>query len=246
MSKRNDLKLFDNINISKNIITKQIANVESFSEEKINYLIEEAQRDLEDLSKKQDYSETINDNKNIQYSLSAWKNYHIDPIYISKIGNVNSLNPMILEKSYKVIDDRVDHLTEHKPSLSRKEKREEKEKTAGKDWFYMHKPELTQSLKTELKILKMRNVLDPKRHYKKDNNKELPKYFQIGTMIDDVLNTPIEDFFKKKTNTILDEILEDQDRRQYFKRKYNDIQKAKMSGKKAFYKKLKEKRNPFR
>jgi hypothetical protein len=55
----------------------------------------------------------------------------------------------------------------------------EKDKSAGKNWFDMPAPEMTEELKRDLNILRMRNVLDPKRHYKKNNSKKLPKYFQV-------------------------------------------------------------------
>ena len=55
----------------------------------------------------------------------------------------------------------------------------EKDKSAGKNWFDMPAPEMTEELKRDLNILQMRNVLDPKRHYKKNNSKKLPKYFQV-------------------------------------------------------------------
>lgn len=34
----------------------------------------------------------------------------------------------------------------------------------------------------------MRNVLDPKRHYKANDSNKLPKYFQVATMVDDPLD----------------------------------------------------------
>ncbi|KTW27358.1 hypothetical protein T552_02337 [Pneumocystis carinii B80] len=243
--KNEHLNSFNNSNISEKKNT-QIVNLEAHSEEDIEYLLEKAQENLERLSKEVPVSEKTKDFKDIRNSITALSNHqNIEPKYISTVGNVSSLNSLVFEKSYKVIYDDVNHVIEHEELLSRKEKRKKQEETAGKDWFYMPKPELTQSLKTQLQILKIRNVLDPKRHYKKDNSKKPPKYFQIGTTIDDVLNTPMEDFSKKKTNSILDEILEDQDKRQYFKRKYQEIQEIKTSGKKAYYKKLKERRKPF-
>ena len=39
--------------------------------------------------------------------------------------------------------------------------------------------EVTPEIKLDLQLLKMRNVLDRKRHYKKDDSKGLPKYFQV-------------------------------------------------------------------
>lgn len=43
----------------------------------------------------------------------------------------------------------------------------------------MKAPELTQELKGDLNILKMRGSLDPKRFYKKNDRDGFPKYFQV-------------------------------------------------------------------
>jgi len=40
--------------------------------------------------------------------------------------------------------------------------------------------EVTPEIKLDLQLLKMRNVLDRKRHYKKDESKGIPKYFQVS------------------------------------------------------------------
>lgn len=70
------------------------------------------------------------------------------------------------------------------PRLGKKAKKKlrkaEREKTKGKAWFGMGAPELTEETKRDLEVLQMRGAMDPKRFYKKNDHKELPKYFQIG------------------------------------------------------------------
>ena len=106
----------------------------------------------------------------------------------------------------------------------------------------MPKPEMTPQLKRDLQLLKMRHVLDPKRHYKKDNA-PLPKYLQTGTLIEGNTEYYSARLSKKeRKQTIADEILADVSSRAYYKRKYGEIQTSKMSGRKAFYKKVKEAR----
>ena len=51
--------------------------------------------------------------------------------------------------------------------------------TAGAKWFNMPAPDITPEIKRDLQLLKLRNVLDPKRFYKKDTDRKLPKYFQV-------------------------------------------------------------------
>ena len=45
----------------------------------------------------------------------------------------------------------------------------------------MPAPQLTQELKNDLKLLRMRNALDPARHYKTADAKALPRYFQVSS-----------------------------------------------------------------
>lgn len=57
--------------------------------------------------------------------------------------------------------------------------------TAGAAWGHMRAPELTAEAKRELLIVKMRGALDSKRFYRaSDNGKGLPKYFQLGTLVE--------------------------------------------------------------
>lgn len=56
----------------------------------------------------------------------------------------------------------------------------EREKSAGKNWFNMKAPEVTDEMKNDLEVLKMRSALDPKHFYKKNDFKSLPKYFQVS------------------------------------------------------------------
>jgi hypothetical protein len=109
----------------------------------------------------------------------------------------------------------------------------------------MPKTDLTPELRRDLQLLKMRNVLDPKRHYKKDNSKsDVPAFSQVGTIIEG----PTEFYSSRLKNkdrkqTMLEEVVSQEQDSGRFKRKYEDIAKTKTSGKKDFYKALKAKRN---
>ncbi|XP_027568476.2 deoxynucleotidyltransferase terminal-interacting protein 2 [Pipra filicauda] len=113
----------------------------------------------------------------------------------------------------------------------KKQRRAEREKTTGDGWFGMKAPEITSELKNDLKVLKMRASLDPKHFYKKNDRDGLPKYFQVGTVVD----SPI-DFYhsripkKQRKRTIVEELLADSEFRRYNKKKYQEI----MSEKAAF------------
>ncbi|KAJ3045211.1 hypothetical protein HDV00_011082 [Rhizophlyctis rosea] len=109
-------------------------------------------------------------------------------------------------------------------SKAEKKKLEKAKETAGPKWFNLPAPEMTEEIKRDLHILKSRGVLDPKRHYKKDTTKGLPKFFQIGTIVEGAA-----DFYsgrltrKERKQTIVDELMADQESRQYFKQKAEGI-----------------------
>lgn len=109
----------------------------------------------------------------------------------------------------------------------------------------MPKTELTTELGRDLKLLRMRSVLDPKRHYKKENgNSGLPEFSQVGTVIEG----PTEFFSaritkKERKRTFVGEALAVERETRHFETKYNNIQASKRSGKKSFYRSLRAKRN---
>ncbi|XP_052035280.1 deoxynucleotidyltransferase terminal-interacting protein 2 [Apodemus sylvaticus] len=123
-----------------------------------------------------------------------------------------------------------------------KQRRKERQKTAGNGWFGMKAPELTEELKNDLKALKMRASMDPKRFYKKNDRDGFPKYFQVGTIVDNPA-----DFYhsripkKQRKKTIVEELLADSEFRRFNRRKYSEImaEKAANAEGKKFRKKKK-------
>ncbi|KAG7453786.1 hypothetical protein JOB18_001141 [Solea senegalensis] len=108
--------------------------------------------------------------------------------------------------------------------------RVERQKTTGDAWFNMKAPEITQELKGDLRVLKMRSSMDPKRFYKKNDRDGFPKYFQVGTVVD----SPV-DFYhsrvpkKERKRTMVEELLADAEFRQKNKRKYQQAVTEKAS-----------------
>ncbi|XP_048207950.1 deoxynucleotidyltransferase terminal-interacting protein 2 [Perognathus longimembris pacificus] len=135
----------------------------------------------------------------------------------------------------------VEPYRESKHQLKKK-RRKERQKTAGDGWFGMKAPELTEELRNDLKALKMRASMDPKRFYKKNDRDGFPKYFQIGTIVDNPA-----DFYhsrvpkKQRKRTIVEELLADSEFRRYNRRKYSEImaEKAANAAGKRFRKKKK-------
>ncbi|XP_026200595.1 deoxynucleotidyltransferase terminal-interacting protein 2 [Anabas testudineus] len=119
--------------------------------------------------------------------------------------------------------DAVPPYSESKQALKLK-RREERGKSTGDGWFNMKAPEISQELKGDLQVLKMRGSVDPKRFYKKNDRDGFPKYFQIGTVVDSAV-----DFYhsrvpkKERKRTMVEELLHDAEFRQNNKKKYQNI-----------------------
>ncbi|TKA73495.1 hypothetical protein B0A55_05498 [Friedmanniomyces simplex] len=130
------------------------------------------------------------------------------------------------------------------PVTAKKAALEAKKATAGTSWFNLPRTDLTPQLKRDLQLLKMRNVLDPHRHYKKDGGKmKAPEYSQVGTIIEgptEFFTGRIEN--KQRKKTFVEEVLAGEQETGRFKKKYGELQGRKTSGKKAFYKAMKANR----
>ena len=112
--------------------------------------------------------------------------------------------------------------------VKKKLNKQKQEETAGDKWFGMPATELTEELKNDIKVLQMRDALDPKRHYKRNNElaKKTPKYFHVGKII-----APPADFYnsltrKQRKQTIVDELLADAEWQRRQKAKFTQIIKS--------------------
>lgn len=91
----------------------------------------------------------------------------------------------------------------------------------------------------------MRSVLDPKRHYKKEGSRpQIPEFSQVGTIIEG----PTEFFSARLSNkdrkrTFVEEVLAGEKASGRFRKKYGEIQAARTSGTKEYYKNLEAKRS---
>ncbi|KAK9898150.1 Fcf2-domain-containing protein [Cystobasidium minutum MCA 4210] len=129
---------------------------------------------------------------------------------------------------------------------SKNQKKLEKSKNAGKDWFDMprrSKESLTNEEKRELQALRLGNVMDPKKFMRgemKRDNKKLPEFFQTGYIIESGqgpragLAAPTQ---KIKKQSFLGNILKDDKGKEWSKKKYLQLQEKASSGGKGFYKK---------
>ncbi|GAX78868.1 hypothetical protein CEUSTIGMA_g6307.t1 [Chlamydomonas eustigma] len=96
--------------------------------------------------------------------------------------------------------------------------------TAGRSWYNLPSTKIDEAMKQELRLLRLRGAYDPKRFYKSDVSK-LPKYFQMGTVVDSAV-----DFYggrltnAQRKGTLTEQLLADQDVTHARKKRYNKIQ----------------------
>ncbi|KAG2039552.1 Fcf2 pre-rRNA processing-domain-containing protein [Suillus americanus] len=127
-----------------------------------------------------------------------------------------------------------------KPTLTgkiatKKQRKAIRNQTAGPSWFDLPAPAEADlpRLHREVEALRLRNQLDPKRFYRKDDGdgkgiKGLPKHFAIGTIV--TTNTPFgtasTDNLPRahRKRTLVDELVDDAEARRYAKRKFEDLQ----------------------
>ncbi|KAF7299050.1 rRNA-processing protein fcf2 [Mycena indigotica] len=123
-------------------------------------------------------------------------------------------------------------------AMTKRERKALRKQTAGSDWFDLPAPAEADlpRLYREVESLRLRNQLDPKRFYRKEEGegkgiKGLPKYFAIGTILPS--STPFgiasaENLSRaKRKRTLVDELVDDAEAKRYAKRKFDDLQAVK-------------------
>lgn len=136
------------------------------------------------------------------------------------------------------------------PSVAEKKQQQAKQKkasdTAGSGWFDLPTTKMTPELEKDLRLLSMRNALDPHHHYKtgeKVGGKGSKKPFLVGTIVEGA-----GEFYssrltrKERKGTLVEALLQDEQKRSMFKNKYLKLQQKSQSGTRKNYKKQREKR----
>ncbi|EJD42009.1 Fcf2-domain-containing protein [Auricularia subglabra TFB-10046 SS5] len=118
--------------------------------------------------------------------------------------------------------------------VTKRDKKERKTATAGPGWFDLPAPSAAElpRLHREVDAMRLRNQLDPKRFYRKEDGegkgiKGLPKYFAIGKIV----STPSPFGAASADNLpraerkrmVVDELVDDAEARRYAKRKFGEF-----------------------
>ncbi|EFA83016.1 hypothetical protein PPL_03798 [Heterostelium album PN500] len=103
----------------------------------------------------------------------------------------------------------------------------------NKKWFGFGEGEITEEMKLEAELIRLKSFADNTKKRSKDATKELPKYFEVGTFINNH-----EDYYNRFTNREkkrgnLGDIMEDEKVMNYIDRKSSEIIAADQEKKKA-------------
>lgn len=139
--------------------------------------------------------------------------------------------------------------------LTKKEQKALKTKTAGKSWFDLPAPAEADlpRLYREVEAMRLRNQMDPKRFYKKDEGegkgiKGLPKYFALGTILPDptpfASSNPANLPKSARKRTLVDELVDDAEAKSYAKKKFKELQTVRGAKGKATLRKKQQARKP--
>ncbi|XP_050465624.1 deoxynucleotidyltransferase terminal-interacting protein 2 [Cataglyphis hispanica] len=198
--------------------------------------------EIEDKPKKKNFSSSSNDFDLEKFEIDmGWKSSKEKFEPMEELMQIRKeLNPLdkILKKSVITPDFEKLHVVPpyelSKHQLEIRKRREKRKMGTGAEWFNMRAPKITPEIRHDLEILRMRSALDPKRFYKKNDMKVLPKHFHIGKVVDSPMDFYSSRLTKKeRKKTIVDELLADAEFTKYNKRKYKEIIEEK---KKTHYK----------
>jgi hypothetical protein len=111
--------------------------------------------------------------------------------------------------------------------LEQKNRRIEYANTTGDGWFNMKAQEITPEIREDLKAVQLRHIIDPGRFYKKMDRDILPKFFQIGTILDNIVDGKKNRLKKSEVKgRLAEEFLEEDKEKNYSLRKFEELQDA--------------------
>ena len=150
--------------------------------------------------------------KDIKLSSSAAQRL----VHQREIGKVQEKDPSLRKELLLQSND---------PSKIRKAERKNAPDTAGKKWFDLPATKIDDEAKRELRLLRLRGAFDPKTFYKGFDTTKLPKFFQMGTVVDNPL-----DFYggrlsnSERKSTLTEQLLADPDVSHSRKKRYDKMQ----------------------
>ena len=107
----------------------------------------------------------------------------------------------------------------------KKENKLSHQNTTGPMWFNMKAPEITPEIKDDLRAIQLKRYSDPTQFFKKNDKDKEEKFFQIGTIQDNIIDGKHNRLKKNEVrNRIVEEIFDKDVATKYSIKKFNEIQ----------------------
>ncbi|VVD06150.1 unnamed protein product [Leptidea sinapis] len=168
--------------------------------------------------KKRELDEQVSSEEAIQEKL---KNLKIDKLYDDFFSDMQWTNSLLSVKKKPILFqfDQLDKETgKLKSNIGSVNIEKEMEKSVLKPGI-----EKEHAL-PKYNVSEKKSALDPKHFYKKNDMEVLPKYFQVGRIMDSALDHTNERLTRKqRKRTMVDELLADAELQKYNKKKYKEI-----------------------
>ena len=135
------------------------------------------------------------------------------------------------------------------PLVPRKKRMREDDDTAGPKWFNMKRPELTPEIIHDVNAMRLRSHLNPKKFYKKKDIEDMPKYFQIGTVMPSPFEPKSHSLEKSsRRKPLVEQLLEDDSQLNFSRKKWLEVREARkrLNKRKGGMKKMSKKKLGFK
>lgn len=98
-------------------------------------------------------------------------------------------------------------------------------KELSKEWFRLPTQEITDEVKADLRVLRLRAAFDTKRFYKKDDSTKFPTQFHVGRVVEHAADFYSSRLTKKQRKTTMaEEVMHDEYLSAVRKKRFNKIQ----------------------
>jgi hypothetical protein len=136
----------------------------------------------------------------------------------SKVNDVLHKYCTLYNKDTAVQPLNVNHLVKKENKLLH-------QNTTGPMWFNMKAPEITPEIKDDLRAIQLKRYIDPTQFFKKNDKDKEEKFFQIGTIQDNIVDGKHNRLKKNEVrNRIVEEIFDKDVATKYSIKKFNEIQ----------------------
>jgi len=108
--------------------------------------------------------------------------------------------------------------------IAKRERKKQREGTAGKEWYNMPAREMDEELEKDIRLINMRDGLDRSRFYKRNSGiKENAKYLHVGTILGTQADYYNDLTRRQRKRTLVEELMNEGEVREWQKKKFSEM-----------------------